>query len=110
MDHGEEVSHETAYSRTVDGTMFELVNTRQGSAIYRNGEIHIQFPYGTRVVTDRQGELKKIIGMSVSPVQGSVQVEGQVYPISVKGNEQQIFAGGRFETKSDIGVVMPTYR
>ncbi|WP_379394205.1 hypothetical protein [Paenibacillus lentus] len=110
MDHGEEVSNETAYARSIDGTRFELVNTRQGSAIYRDGEVYIQFPHGMRVVTDRQGELKKIIGMSVSPVEGSVQIEGRAYPISVRGNEQQAFMGSGFETISDIGIVMPAYR
>lgn len=110
MDHGEEVSNETAYARSIDGTRYELVNTRQGSAIYRDGEAYIQFPYGTRVVTNRKGELKKIIGMSVSPVEGSVQIEGRAYPITITGNEQQAFMGSGFETISDIGIVTPAYR
>ncbi|WP_301624101.1 MGH1-like glycoside hydrolase domain-containing protein [Paenibacillus apis] len=110
MDHGEEVSNETAYTRIVDGMSFELVNTRQGSVIYRDEEARIQFPYGTRVVTDRNGQLIKIIGMIASPVEGTVQVEGKGYPFSVKGNEQLAFTGDGFETLSDIGIVMPTYR
>lgn len=110
MDHGEEVSNETAYARDVDGTRFELVNTRQGSAIYRDGEPYIQFPYGIRVVTDRQGKLKKIIGMRAGSVKGSVQIAGKTYSFTVKGNEQQIFSAGGFETLSDIGLVMPAYR
>ncbi|GAA0137697.1 hypothetical protein YSY43_45380 [Paenibacillus sp. YSY-4.3] len=110
MDHGEEVSNETAYSRIVDGTRFELVNTREGSAIYRDGEAYIRFPYGTRIVTDRNGQLMKVIGMSVASVEGMVRVEGKAYPIAVKGNEQQAFTGGGFETVSSIGIVMPTYR
>lgn len=110
MDHGEEVSNETAYSRTVEGIVYELVNTRQGSVIYRNKETYISFPHGTRIVTDRQGKLKAIIGMIASPVQGTVEFGGEIYPITIKGNEQKKFTGGSFVTHSDIGIVMPTYR
>lgn len=110
MDHGEEVSNETAYSRIVDGTRFELVNTRKDSVVYRDGEAYIQFPYGTRIVTDLKGKLLKVVGMSVAPTEGVVLVEGKAYPIAVKGNEQQAFTGGGFETMSDFGIVMSTYR
>ncbi|MDF2959703.1 MAG: hypothetical protein K0S39_1438 [Paenibacillus sp.] len=110
MDHGQEVANETAYSRVVEGIEYELVNTREGGTVYRNGEMFIRFPGGTRIVTDRNGSLKSIIGMSVRTVQGSVLYEGKEMPVTVKGNEKLELADGQFTSVSDIGVVPPTYQ
>lgn len=87
MDHGEVPAEETAYARTVDGTVFELVNTREGSEVYRNGELHCRFPHGTRLVTNRSGELKALVGMSVRTVEGLLEFGGRAYPVSLGGNE-----------------------
>ncbi|NHN32362.1 MGH1-like glycoside hydrolase domain-containing protein [Paenibacillus agricola] len=110
MDHGEEVANETAYSRTVEGHDFELANTRESCTIYRNGAIYLRFPNGLRVVTDREGSLKSVIGMSVRLVEGTIQYEGVDYPLAVKGNEILQFADGRFTSVSDPGVVPLAYR
>ncbi|WP_274653779.1 MGH1-like glycoside hydrolase domain-containing protein [Paenibacillus humicola] len=110
LDHGTEIAERTAYARTVDGVPFELVNTLEGCAIYRDGQEHIRFPFGTRAVTDREGRLKELIGMSVRTVQGTVSCEGREYPVSVKGNERLAFEDGGFRSVSDIGVVAPAYR
>lgn len=110
VDHGEEVANQTAYSRTVEDNDFELVNTRELAVVYRNGEAYLQFPNGIRAVTDRQGGLNSIIGMSVRTVEGELRYEGKAYSIAIKGNEIQQFADGKFTSVSDPGVVMPTYR
>ncbi|WP_241243075.1 MGH1-like glycoside hydrolase domain-containing protein [Paenibacillus whitsoniae] len=109
MDHGTEVAEETAYSRNVDGAVFELFNTREGSEICRNGETWVRFPYGLRVVTDRKGGLLGVIGMVSVPVTGTVSYEGREIPVTVKGNEWLAFENGIFVSKRDIGVVYPTY-
>jgi hypothetical protein len=109
MDHGEEVANETAYSRMVEGVEYELVNTREESAVYRSGELYMSFPGGVRAVTDRTGCLKHIIGMSVRTIEGSLHYEGTDYPFSVKGNERLDFAEGRFTSVMDLGVIVPTY-
>jgi hypothetical protein len=110
MDHGEEVANETVYSRTIEGNEFELVNTRDQAVVYRNGEMYLQFPSGIRAVTDRQGCLKSIIGMSVRTVEGELRYEGKGYPVTIKGNEVQQFDHGEFTSMSDPGVIAPTYR
>lgn len=109
MDHGHEVAHETGYRRTVDGTVFELVTTRERSVIYRNEEEYLTFPYGVRVVLGRGGQLLKLIGMSVRQIEGSLCYEGQTLPFTIKGNEQLEYADGGFVSVSDIGVVLPEY-
>lgn len=109
MDHGEEVSESTAYARTVDGIIFELVNTREGITLYRDGQVHMKFPYGIRAVTDRTGNLKRLIGMTASPVTGLVEWKDQAHSVCIKGNEQQLYTEGGFETSLDIGIIPPSY-
>ncbi|MFL0557505.1 MULTISPECIES: MGH1-like glycoside hydrolase domain-containing protein [Paenibacillus] len=122
MDHGEVPAEETAYARKVDGTVFELVNTREGSTVYRDGEPYCRFPYGTRLVTDRRGEPKALIGMSVRTVEGLLEFGGRAYPVNLGGNEvwrlnrnSAVSSPGSgpksasAEALAGPGVVLPTY-
>lgn len=109
LDHGEEIAPETAYARTVGDDMYELVNTRETARLYKNGRLHLVFPYGTRAVTDREGQLGALAGMMAQPAEGRVEWAGQTYPVTVKGNEQLLFKEGKFEQGPDIGVVSPAY-
>jgi hypothetical protein len=110
QDHGETIADESGYSRIVDGEMFEFISTRELSTVYRGGEAYLSIPYGTRAVTDRSGQLKAIIGMSVRTIQGTVWYEGQEIPLVVKGNEQVELVDGQFIRIRDQGVIYPTYR
>ncbi|OMF25905.1 hypothetical protein [Paenibacillus sp. FSL H8-0259] len=110
MDHGQEVAHETGYRRAVDGTVYELITTRQGAVIYRDMEEYMAFPFGVRVITDRNGQLLKLIGMSIREIEGCICYLGQSLPFTIKGNEQLEYADGGFSRISDIGVVLPEYR
>jgi hypothetical protein len=109
QDHGENMATDVGYSRVVDGMTFEFVTTHAGSTVYRNGAEYLHIPYGTRAVTDRSGQLKAIIGMSVRTIEGTVRYEGRELPIAVKGNEEVELAEGRFVSVRDIGVIHPTY-
>lgn len=110
MDHGEEITGETGYSRTIDGSSYELLNLREGSEIYRNGNSHIRFPSGIRVITDRDGRLRSIVGMTVRVVSGCIQYDGKNIQFQVKGNEVLSYDRGKFIVSSDIGIVNPSYR
>ncbi|PAD32629.1 MGH1-like glycoside hydrolase domain-containing protein [Paenibacillus sp. 7523-1] len=110
MDHGEEVAGSTAYSRTVDGQPFELVNTSDQMMVYQKGSIHIQAPSGIRVITDREGRLESIIGMSVRTIEGELTYQGKSLPIQIKGNEMQCFTGDGLQTVRDIGMIYPSYQ
>ncbi|MBE7679079.1 MGH1-like glycoside hydrolase domain-containing protein [Paenibacillus sp. P13VS] len=110
MDHGEEVAGSTAYSRTVDGQPFELVNTSDQMVVYRKDSIHIQAPPGIRVITDRDGRLESIIGMSARTIEGELTYQGKSFPIRIKGNEMQAFTGDGLQTVRDIGMIYPSYQ
>lgn len=109
MDHGREVAHETGYRRIVDGTVFELINTREQAVICRDEKEYLVFPSGVRVVLDRAGCLKKLIGMSIRRIEGEVQYQGKSIPFKVRGNEQLEYKNGGFVSVCDIGVVLPEY-
>lgn len=110
MDHGEEVAGNTAYSRTVNGLHYELVNTPDNVTVYREGRIHIQGPAGIRLVTDRSGQLEGVIGMSVRTMEGELRYQGMSIPIRIKGNEMQQYSDGDLKTERDIGIIYPAYR
>lgn len=109
MDHGEAAAGATGYARNVGGVRFELVNTPEEAAVYRDGEPMLRMPYGLRAVTDRRGRLTGLIGMSARNVEGTVWWEGRNYPVSAAGNERLAFTGTAFETVAEGGVVWPTY-
>jgi hypothetical protein len=110
MDHGEEPTGDTAYSRTVAENVFELINGKDESVIYRNGERWIAFPSGIRIITDRSGNLLGLVGMTPRNVEGMIEWSGSEIPFSVSGNEQVVLAGSRFRTEEPgIGIVLPTY-
>ncbi|WP_433938168.1 MGH1-like glycoside hydrolase domain-containing protein [Paenibacillus lautus] len=109
MDHGEEVAGNTAYSRTVNGLHYELVNTPDNVTVYREGRVHIQGPAGIRLVTDRSGQLEGVIGMSARTIEGELRYQGTSIPIRIKGNEMQQYSDGDLKTERDIGIIYPAY-
>ncbi|KGP80469.1 MULTISPECIES: MGH1-like glycoside hydrolase domain-containing protein [unclassified Paenibacillus] len=110
MDHGEEVAGHTAYSRTVNGLHFELVNTPERVTVYQGGNVLIEGPAGIRLVTDHSGHLVGIIGMSVRTIEGELVYRGTSIPIRIKGNELQRYTDGSLITERDIGIIYPSYR
>ena len=99
---------ETAYGRTVDGVTFELVNAAGGSEVWRNGERLGHFPSGIRVVTDRAGALREIIGVTSRTVTGTVGWDGQIYRVTIGPNERQSIGQGGFDPIANPGLVLPT--
>lgn len=109
MDHGEEIAEQTAYSRMVDGIVYELVNDCTESRIYRDGELWYGFPHGTRLVTDREGQVRSLIGMTVRTLQGRVKIGNQEYDVMVEGNARYKWADGEFQCTTKPDVVLPSY-
>jgi len=107
IDH-RDVAHETAYSRTVDGRRFELVNTEAVSTAWRDGERLFSAPKGVRIVTDRQGDLVSLIGMSVPGVAGSLHTAHGEVPFRAAANEQLDFIDGRLVSTRAPGLVPPS--
>jgi hypothetical protein len=86
-----------------------LVNEREISSVYKNGELLCQFPPGVRLVTDRQGGLRFLIGMTVRRIAGSVVYQGRSIPFAVSGNERLEYSGEGFRSVANPGVIPPNY-
>lgn len=109
-DHGVKLADETAYSRIVDGALFELRITRTECRVYRDGQRLIAFPAGVRVVTDRAGEVRALVGMTFRPVEGRLLLRDREAPFRVAGNEVLRFdrERGTFLSERAPGVVLPS--
>ncbi|TLS48396.1 hypothetical protein FE782_30780 [Paenibacillus antri] len=108
-DHGAVLAESVGYRRDVDGSRFEFVHGASGGEIYRDGALLYRVPAGVRVVTDRAGELRSIVGMGVAPAEGSFEHGGTTYPIRVEGNETLRFDrdARAFASEGGPGVVPP---
>lgn len=106
IEHRDEV-HETAYARTVDGRHFELVNTAVGSEAWRDDELLFRTPRGVRIVTDRAGAVTGLIGMSVQPVEGTLQTGSGNFDFCAAANEQLALVGGTFASVRNPGLSLP---
>jgi hypothetical protein len=110
IDYGETVAEETGYSRRVDGALFEFVNERSGiSTVYKDGEKLYEFPQSVRLVTDRKGNFRGLIGMSVRDITGDVVYKGRSIPFKASGNEILEYDGQGFMSAENPGVVRPAF-
>lgn len=107
--HGKDVGMATAYSRTIGGVKFEIVNTVQGAEVYRDRQLLLRFPRGVRAIAGRDGALKAIVGMSARMVEGEIEYDGRRIPIRISGNEEQAYVNGSFEQVRPGGIVPPSY-
>lgn len=108
LDHGINLADETAYSRHVNGINYELHNTREECSIYKDGLLLCRFPAGIRVVTDRSGNVRKLVGMTFRPVSGILSLNDRDIPLLIAGNETFRYNDGRLDLESVVGVILPT--
>lgn len=101
--------HDTAYARTVDGVDFELVNTAAETTAYRDGELLFSAPRGVRVVTDRAGEIRSLVGMTAAETEGILRLSGRDIPFRIAANQQLDLEGGELRSVRNPGLVPPTY-
>ncbi|MDR0588962.1 MAG: hypothetical protein LBG25_00280 [Spirochaetaceae bacterium] len=106
---GETLAEKTGYRRILGGTVFELINLGEVSEVYKNGELLCRFPAGIRLVTDREGSLQGLIGMTVRRVTGEVIYHGRAVPFAASGNERLEYTGAGFVSIARPGVVPPNY-
>jgi hypothetical protein len=109
IDFGQTIAEETGYSRTIDGALFEFINGKEFSSVYKNGEALYRFPSGLRLITNRKGELKEIIGMTVREVRGEIFYKDKKVPFTAAGNERLVFNGLSLLSAANPGVIPPNY-
>jgi hypothetical protein len=86
--HHEPVADAVGYARLIDSSTYEFVHDRAQAALYRDGEEHARFPHGWRLVLDRAGQIRAVVGMSARTVAGSLVTAGYTVGLAVAGNER----------------------
>lgn len=104
-----DAAHETAYSRRVDGRLFELVNTSHTTTAYREGELLYSAPKGVRVVTTRQGEILALVGLSVGTITGELKTPSGNMTFRAAANDVLELKDGSFEVSKAPGLVPPSF-
>ncbi len=108
IDHRDQ-SHETAYGRTVGSHRFELVNTAESATGWRDGTELFSAPKGVRVVTDLEGNITGLTGMSVNTIEGTLKTAECSLAFSAAANEQFELKEGRLVSVREPGLVTPAY-
>lgn len=103
------VDHATAYSRTVDGHRFELVNQSAGCEALRDGEPLFGIPAGVRVVTDRSGAIRSVVGLSAGTIAGELRTLQGTLQFRAGPNEELRLEGDRLVRVHGPHLVPPTY-
>jgi hypothetical protein len=107
IEHRDAV-HETAYRRLVDGQDFRLVNADGRAVGLRDGETLFDAPLGLRVVTDRGGRLRAVVGMRAQPVEARIVVGDKTHEITVGPNAVWAMKEETFVRAASPGLTPPS--
>ena len=102
-----DIAHETGYGRTVDGQVFELVNSATQMAVYRDGAPLFSAPRGVRVVTDRHGRIRGVVGMRATEVTGELVTGSGRLELALGPNEQLDLEGDRLVRRRAPDLIAP---
>lgn len=105
---GHDIDYETGYGRNVDGARFEFTVTHEIMTAYKDGNFLFSAPKGVRVITDRNGEIVGVTGMSVQGISGVLKTKDASYAFEVKANQELGLEDGEWRTVRDVGLVLPT--
>lgn len=97
-----------AYRRVIDDVVFDLVVVAEGRAyIFQQGIQRHAFPLGLRLITDRTGHVRALVGTSHRPITGTVMVDGRPIEVNVGPNQVHRYVDRSFVLETDPGLVMP---
>ena len=108
LDHGAAVDA-VGYARTVGGTRYALAGDDERTVVLRDEEPWLQFPRGWRVVVDSSGDVRAVVGMSPSPVAGTLVVGQRDVPLVVEPNERVRLDGLALAGRGGPGYVTPRW-
>jgi hypothetical protein len=109
VDH-HSVADAVAYGRTIGSSTYEFVHDRAEAVLYRDGQVHATFPAGWRLVLDRTGAVRAVVGMSARTVAGRLVTGAYRLDLALAGNERvELDDRGDVTARSAVGLVPPTW-
>jgi len=106
LDHGASATA-TAYRRAIDGTVFEIASDDEQSIVYRDGVQICAFPWGWRLVTDRDGVPSALVGMAARSITGEFVMGNESVSVTLEPNERIEMDGLVVGTRKAAGFVPP---
>jgi hypothetical protein len=108
LDHGA-AAGAVAYARRIGDTDWELAADDERAQAFRDGEPAFSFPRGWRVVTDRAGAVRAVVGIGPRPVAGSLDLPGGSIPLEVAPNERVELSGSRVVSRAAVEFIAPVF-
>ena len=76
------------YGAESDLTFDDVKVDEYGAVLYRDGARHATFPHGWRLVTDRSGVVRSVLGVVDRAVAGTLVTPAYRVELTVSGNEE----------------------
>ena len=87
VDH-HRVADAVAYGRIIESSTYEFIHDGVAAVVYRDGQVHATFPAGWRLVRDRAGDVRAVVGMSARTVSGRLVTGDYTLDLTLAGNER----------------------
>jgi hypothetical protein len=108
MDH-EPIADSVAYIRTINSDVYEFRHDEAGAAVLRDGQEQARFPHGWRLVTDRAGTARAVVGLSARTVSGTLATTAYRVDLEVAPNERvELDDRGAILSRTAVPLVPPT--
>jgi hypothetical protein len=109
VDH-QPVADAVAYARTIESSTYEFIHGQRGATLYRDGHEHASFPHGWRLVIDRAGAVRGLVGMSARTVTGTLVTGDYTVELTLAGNERvELDQRGGVTARARVPLVPPTF-
>ncbi|QJU55705.1 hypothetical protein SCB71_01325 [Herbiconiux sp. KACC 21604] len=106
LDHGA-ASVAVAHRRRVDGVLVESACDDARTVVLRDGAEWATFPRGWRLVTDRAGTPRAVVGVAPRAVAGELVHGGGSLALTLEPNERVTLDGMRVAARESVGYTPP---
>ncbi|WP_345751126.1 MGH1-like glycoside hydrolase domain-containing protein [Microbacterium rhizophilus] len=106
LDHGA-AAQAVAYGRRIDGAEWELVADDERVSVFRDGEAAFSFPRGWRVIADRSGRIRSVVGIGARPVAGLLDLPEGSASLEIVPNERVELSGAAVTARGGVDFVAP---
>ncbi|MDO9397253.1 MAG: hypothetical protein Q7T71_11955 [Herbiconiux sp.] len=106
LEHGA-AARAVAYRRLIDGALFEAASDDERTEVVIDGEPAGSFPRGWRLVTDRAGTPRAVVGIAPRAVAGELRWAGERVALTLEANERVELDGSRVVSRTGHGYTAP---